>query len=175
MKNIFIIILVIGGIFLATTSKAQNSIDMPNVAFITYLNDPRKPRGLRNNNPGNIRRGNDNWQGKISWSESKDKSFEQFLYYWQGVRAMTIILKNYFSKYKLNTIAKILNRWAPPIENNTASYISAVSSLTGFKADQVLTPDKETLRRLVYAIADHENGVKDPISDELFDYAYSKI
>lgn len=143
--------------------------------LISYLNDPRRPRGIRNNNPGNIRRGTSNWLGKVAWSESKDKNFEQFQFYFYGVRALIVIINNYFTKYNLNTISKIIDRWAPPTENDTDSYIKAVSSLTGFKKSQILSNDKETLRKLTYAIADHENGIQNPISDEVFDYAYSKI
>ncbi len=176
MKNGVLIFLIIGALVVtAFTAKAQNPVNNMSVDLITYLGDRRYPRGIRNNNPGNIRRGSDPWQGRIPWTESTDKEFEQFQKFWYGVRAMTIIVKNYFSKYKLNTVSKIINRWAPPIENDTQAYIRAVVTITGFKADQVLTPDKETLRRLVYAISDHENGFKDQISDELFDYAYSKI
>ncbi len=180
MKKIWPLIL-IGLLVLAGSGlRAQSYNDniTPGIMrpeLVSYLNDPRRPRGIRNNNPGNIRRSSSAWQGRVSWAESKDKSFEQFEYFFWGVRALVIVLRSYFTKYNLNTIEQIITRWAPPSENNTASYISSVVTLTGFKKNQVLIPDKETLRRLTYAICDHENGVKDQITDEVFNYAYSKL
>lgn len=55
-------------------------------------------RGLRNNNPGNIRINNDLFQGEVGPSE--DKSFKQFTTMAYGYRAMFKILSNYF-KYKV--------------------------------------------------------------------------
>lgn len=170
---ILIALLVLGG----TQLFAQSNDITPGIMkpeLISYLNDhPR--RGIRNNNPGNIRRSSSGWIGKISWINSKDTEFEQFEYYFWGVRALIIVLQSYFKKYNLNTVEQIITRWAPPTENNTKAYISSIATLTGFAKNQILSPDKETLRKLTYAIADHENGVKNPISDEVFNYAYSKI
>ena len=92
-----------------------------------------EPRGIRNNNPLNIRKGS-NWQGEKH--PQTDKSFEQFESMQYGVRAGFIILRRYMSGYnglteKFNTIEKIIRRWAPPSENNTKAYIEQVSKLTG--------------------------------------------
>lgn len=92
-----------------------------------------EPRGIRNNNPLNIRKGS-NWQGEQH--PQTDKSFEQFESMQYGVRAGFIILRRYMSGYnglteKFNTIEKIIRRWAPPSENNTKAYIEQVSKLTG--------------------------------------------
>ncbi len=143
--------------------------------MITYLGDRKFPRGLRNNNPGNIRRGNHAWQGKITWSVSKDKEFEQFHKLWFGVRALIKLLLTYFVKYKLNTVGLIINRWAPDTENNTEAYIASVCVLTGFKKNQVLIPNTDTIKKLVYAICDHENGVKNAIPEPVFDLAIKNI
>ena len=43
-------------------------------------------RGLRNNNPGNIRRDRDKWQGEIV--PSQDQSFKQFSSMAYGYRAL---------------------------------------------------------------------------------------
>ena len=67
------------------------------------------PRGLRNNNPGNIRINDDLFQGEIR--PSKDKSFKQFTTMAYGYRAMFKILSNYFKNYKLDTIRKLITRW----------------------------------------------------------------
>lgn len=92
-----------------------------------------EPRGIRNNNPLNIRKGS-NWQGEKH--PQTDKSFEEFESMQYGVRAGFIILRRYMSGYnglteKFNTIEKIIRRWAPPSENNTKAYIEQVSKLTG--------------------------------------------
>ena len=57
------------------------------------------PRGLRNNNPGNIRINGDLFQGEVR--PSKDKSFKQFETMAYGYRAMFVILRNYIRNYKL--------------------------------------------------------------------------
>lgn len=94
------------------------------------------PRGIRNNNPLNIRIGND-WKGERP--DSKDKSFEEFTSMEYGIRAGFIILRKYITGYngltqKFNTIEKMISRWAPSVENNTAAYISQVSKMTGIPA-----------------------------------------
>lgn len=86
------------------------------------------PRGIRNNNPLNIRVGN-NWFGEVA--KPTDTTFEQFTDMRFGVRAAFIILKRYINRYKLNTIEKIVERWAPSNENHTKAYIDIVSKRTG--------------------------------------------
>lgn len=89
-------------------------------------------RGIRNNNPANIRRGS-NWKGLVSFlvdpcnnQRYYDKSFCQFSSLEFGVRALIVLLRTYHYKYKLNTIEKIIHRFAPLCENNTYEYISIV-------------------------------------------------
>lgn len=95
------------------------------------------PRGIRNNNPLNIRKGND-WKGERP--EQKDKAFEEFTSMEYGIRAGFIILRKYITGYngltqKFNTIEKMISRWAPTVENNTSAYISQVSKMTGIPAN----------------------------------------
>ncbi len=111
-------------------------------------------RGIRNNNPGNIRHGID-WDG-LDKDQSKDEEFSQFSTPEYGIRAMFKILKTYNDKYNLNTIEGIINRWAPPIENDTESYIDFVSSKVGKDRSEVL--DQEDYILLVKAIIHMENG-----------------
>lgn len=99
------------------------------------------PRGIRNNNPLNIRKGN-NWKGERH--PQKDKTFEEFESMEMGVRAGFKLIKNYMSGYngltqKFNTIEKIIKRWAPPSENNTRKYIERVSQLSGIPSKQILS------------------------------------
>lgn len=120
--------------------------------------DPSLPRGIRNNNPGNIRISNNDWKGKVPKDLNTDKKFEQFIELKYGVRAMTVLMRNWIKKGTANTIEKIVNRYAPPNENKTADYIQLVSQWTGIPKDQQLDIDKETMKKLVLAIARKENG-----------------
>lgn len=115
------------------------------------------PRGIRNNNPGNIRWGSD-WQGLISEEERTDKSFCQFQDPVYGLRAMVKIIFTYQEKYGLNTIESILHRYAPPNENNTQGYIMRVSEAIGALPKQPLKLTDGTLKELMRAITAVENG-----------------
>lgn len=115
------------------------------------------PRGIRNNNPGNIRWGS-NWQGLISEEERTDKSFCQFKNPVYGLRAMVKIIFTYQEKYGLNTVESIIHRYAPPNENNTQGYIMRVSEAIGSLPKQPLKLTDETLKELMRAITAVENG-----------------
>nr|DAL52555.1 MAG TPA_asm: virion protein [Caudoviricetes sp.] len=121
------------------------------------------PRGLRNNNPGNIRRNSDVFQGEIN--PSRDKEFKQFKNMAYGYRAMYKILSNYYNKYQLNTIRKMISRWAPENENNTAAYVSLVSSYSGVGPDDLISFDREQMIRIVAGMSRVENGIEAVMSD----------
>lgn len=117
-----------------------------------------KTRGIRNNNPGNIRWGDD-WQGLVPQAQRTDKSFCQFISPEYGIRAMIVILRNYQRKYGLKTITEIIQRWAPPNENDTQAYINSVSKATDIDADKAIDlSDRCRLIPLLQAIIKHENG-----------------
>ncbi|MCW0316198.1 hypothetical protein NB724_001349 [Pantoea ananatis] len=117
-------------------------------------------RGIRNNNPGNIRWG-DEWKGLVPEGQRTDKSFCQFKAPEFGIRAIIIILRNYQSKYGLKTITGIINRWAPPNENDTQAYIRSVAQATGTDADKPIDlTDSRKLFPLLQAIIKHENGTQ---------------
>lgn len=81
-------------------------------------------RGIRNNNPANIRRGCD-WKGLIR--QQKDREFCQFVTMTWGVRALLVTLRTYVVKHHLHTVREIITRWAPPSDgNNTEKYIEFV-------------------------------------------------
>jgi hypothetical protein len=114
-------------------------------------------RGVRNNNPGNIRISGDKWNG-LSTVQT-DKSFFQFVSPEYGIRALVKILLTYRNTYGLTTISEIINRWAPSSENDTQAYIARVSNHV--KIDPYLTLDfNKDLFLLVEAIIKHENGVQ---------------
>lgn len=111
------------------------------------------PRGIRNNNPLNIRVGN-NWRGEKTVKH--DSAFEEFTSMEYGVRAGFIILRKYMTGYngltrKFNTIDLIIRRWAPASENNTESYINQVCKLSGIPRHQQISFSQ---RSLMVAIVD---------------------
>lgn len=115
------------------------------------------PRGLRNNNPGNIRINNDLFQGEIR--PSRDKSFKQFDTMAYGYRAVFKVLLNYYKNYKLDTIRKMIGRWAPENENDTEAYVKAVSDYAGIPADDPIDiTDREQMIRIVAGMSKVENG-----------------
>lgn len=113
-----------------------------------------EPRGFRNNNPGNIRHGDD-WVGLSD--EQSDTAFCSFKVVDYGIRAIFKLLHTYRTKYNLNTIEDIINRWAPMIENDTESYIDSVSYRTKIRGNEILSDDD--IVNIVEAIIYHENGV----------------
>ena len=121
------------------------------------------PRGLRNNNPGNIRRNSDVFQGEVN--PSRDQQFKQFKTMAHGYRAVFKILSNYYRNYKLDTIRKMIGRWAPENENNTAAYVSLVCSYSGIGPDDLISFDREQMIRIVAGMSRVENGRGADMSD----------
>lgn len=121
------------------------------------------PRGLRNNNPGNIRKNSDVFQGEKT---SSDKEFKQFKSMAYGYRAIFKILSNYGRNYHLKTIRQMISRWAPENENNTDAYIKAVSDYAGIPADDPINVnDREQMIRIVAGMSKVENGREADMSD----------
>ncbi len=82
------------------------------------------PRGIRNNNPLNIRRGGSAWVGLKK--RQTDKDFCQFVTIDYGYRAAFKLMQTYFEKYGVRSMADLIGRWAPPAENRTAEYVATV-------------------------------------------------
>ena len=99
-------------------------------------------RGIRNNNPLNIRRTNTVWQGMKE--EVTDKEFVEFTSTAYGYRAAWRILFTYFYRFlSLKTpftVSTIIDRWAPPTENHTKAYIDQLLKLTGLGGNERLYP-----------------------------------
>lgn len=123
-----------------------------------------KPRGIRNNNPGNIEKG-EPWKGteNVTQHDSRFVTFSKPEY---GIRAIVRILMTYQSRHKLYNIDDIINRWAPDVENNTEAYISQVEKYVGVgRFNQIDVRDYDIVKKLVKAIIKHENGMQ-PYDDE---------
>lgn len=118
------------------------------------------PRGIRNHNPGNIEAG-DPWVGAVG----SDGRFAIFDRPEHSIRALAKILLGYRSRHGLRTIREYINRWAPPVENDTAAYIAAVCAWCAAGPDDDYPLTAESLAPLVTAIIRHENG-QQPYSPE---------
>ena len=125
------------------------------------------PRGYRNNNPVNIRISSNKWNGKVS--PNTDGAFEQFIDLVHGYRAALILLrgKGYING-GINTIRKMITKFAPATENYTDRYIANVSRMTGIDPDTVISRnDRDALTRIVYAMSIVENGRVDKAGNDL--------
>ena len=115
-----------------------------------------QPRGIRNNNPLNIRIGN-TWLGERP--NPTDPAFEEFVTMEYGIRAAFLILRRYIRRYKKNTISSIVSTWAPSSENNTLKYIDRVAQMTHLSPDEPIDYyDRDTMCKLVAAMAQVECG-----------------
>jgi len=119
------------------------------------------PRGLRNNNPLNIRHNADVFQGETKGNDTSFKTFETMPY---GYRAAFVTLATYLSR-GWNTVEKIIARWAPPIENDTEKYIANVEKWSGVPRSKELTAaDGADYIMIVSAMSVVENGVSADIN-----------
>lgn len=103
-------------------------------------------RGVRNNNPGNIDRNDTKWQGMAA-NQASDERFVVFIAPEYGIRALAMTLLAYEHKHGLNTIRGMINRWAPPVENNTTAYVHVVADKVGVLPDDVIDPDQVAIMR----------------------------
>lgn len=122
------------------------------------------PRGVANHNPGNLV-----WVETIQWQgqTGHDGRFCTFDSAANGIRALCKQLLVYQDKYGLRTIRGIINRWAPPVENDTGAYVDAVAHFTGHAPDDMLELHNDIiLSALATAIITHENG-QQPYAEDL--------
>lgn len=125
-----------------------------------------EPRGIRNNNPGNIRRDGTGWLGLAP--QQTDPDFFQFTTPEYGIRAIARILKSY-QREGITTLQEAIGRWAPPVENNTQAYVSAVCSACGVNPGDTIDLTAK-LPQVIPAIIQHENG-EQPYSAQTISYA----
>jgi len=126
-------------------------------------------RGIRNHNPGNIRKSKDKWQGLAD--SQPDAEFFTFKDPTYGIRAMARLLINYQDDYGLNTVAKIINRWAPPVgrvpetgkeyTQNTSGYAKQVALGMGVGVHDVIDVHNfDHLEPMIRAMIKHENNLQ---------------
>ncbi len=126
---------------------------------------PKLARGIRNNNPGNIRHNAaNNWVGAIGID---DAGFVIFDTPEHGIRAMRKVLESY-GRRGIDSMRGIIETWAPRVENNTDSYIQSVALQTGWNPETILSTSHYP--EMVKAIIKHENGSQ-PYSDQVIFHA----
>ena len=108
----------------------------PTFPLLTFINlelmeNDKLPRGIRNNNPLNIRYvERNNWKGRTDINT--DGEFEQFISLEWGIRAAFVLIHNYIYIYSQKTIQAIVSRWAPWDDNNNPeSYAHRVAREIG--------------------------------------------
>lgn len=131
------------------------------------------PRGIRNNNPLNIRISGNRWRGKIT--PSADAAFEQFTNMTLGIRAAMVCVRTYMKKYHLTTPQQIIARWAPePDQNDVKAYIAnACRKANLLPTVPIKFSEKNKVCRLLWGMAFVECG--QTISFQLFENAYEAV
>lgn len=131
------------------------------------------PRGIRNNNPGNIRIGDD-WRGLHP--QQTDRSFCRFIAPEWGYRALFILLRTYERKHGLCSIRQIISRYAPSFENRTEIYIQRVAKQLNVSTEDCLTvTQKNVLFAVANAITLVENAGQQPWGVAEFEKGYQLI
>lgn len=126
------------------------------------------PRGIRNNNPLNIRHGQP-WQGLCA--TQTDPAFCQFITMHYGCRAAIRIAKTYITRHHVDTLAAFIARWAPATENDVTAYVSAVCKYTNLQPGTKLhVASKNVILRLLWGMARVECG--QVISFQYFENAW---
>lgn len=121
----------------------------------SYLNISGLPRGIRNNNPGNLIITSIKWNGKVPIAENKDGKFEQFYELRYGIRAL---MRDIYSDYNrgLNNVTDLISEFAPNFENDTQAYINSVISDIGTNFISEMTESQ--MIAICKAIIKVENG-----------------
>lgn len=116
-----------------------------------------QPRGIRNHNPLNIVHNNISWQGMTATqADSRFVSFQAPEY---GIRAAAKILQAYQESHGINTLRGVINRWAPPSENNTDAYVASVAIWADIEPDDALDLSHyPTVFQLLRAMTRMENS-----------------
>lgn len=141
------------------------------------IGDLLTPRGVRNNNPGNIRRSTINWHGQLTEAQVQgrgwtwDANFIQFDRPEDGIRALGHVLLSYAGR-GIDNVQQIISTYAPGTENDTASYITDVSNQLAVMPSQLLDVT-HMLPVIAAAIITHENGQQPYAPDMIQTAVYS--
>ncbi len=116
-----------------------------------------KPRGIRNNNPGNLNYAGQRGAEKEGGPNGRFAVFPSMI---DGIAALYRQLKLYAGR-GIDTISEIVKKYAPAADNNNVgAYISSLMKATGKGANEALNPeDMDTMVKLIRGIVNHENGM----------------
>lgn len=138
-------------------------------------------RGIRNNNPGNVRIGSP-WQGLSEVSEMTDFQAQEtqfcvFLEPEWGLRVIGLLLKKYQADYRLKSIRDIVARWAPTTDNNNvetySNFLARALSVT--PDEEIDLANKDVLIKLIKGICRFENKEMPPYLDTQYEAALSLL
>lgn len=140
---------------IGTSTESGGSASNPNSKI---------PRGIRNNNPGNVKYTGIQWNG-ITGSDGAFCVFSDPIY---GIRAMARCIYNLQGNASSTTIKDMINAYAPLSENDTNSYIKTVCSKTGFSPnEQINLKDHDTLFKIIAAMISVECGYNPYTEDQI--------
>lgn len=131
------------------------------------------PRGIRNNNPLNLRISNSPWLGKVQ--HNTDGAFEQFVSMAYGIRAAMKNIRTIARRHEGLTMARLIEIWAPASDgNNTRAYINQVKIRSAIMPSEKILPlDRGQISRLARAMAEVECGQSFTL--EIFEEAFDMI
>lgn len=73
---------------------------------------------------------------------------------------MFVLLDTYERRHGCDTLRKMIDRYAPPVENDTAAYVETVAKRSMVAPDsRISTDNKEVMVPIVAAMSAVENGV----------------
>lgn len=133
------------------------------------------PRGIRNNNPGNVEHSSRNkWLGLAD--PASDGRYCRFTHPQFGIRAMLWLLLTYQTKHRLKTIKQIIERYAPRQDKNaTDEYIEHVAKRAGIKPTEAISlRDFKMAVAVITAMIEFENGMQ-PYPSELIETAVGLV
>lgn len=142
----------------------------PPPSAATYVPKASDPRGIKNNNPGNIKKSSARWKGLASLDEMLDFQRSETVFcvfkapQW-GIRAMTKNLMSYQMR-GLRTVAAMIGTWAPPSDDNpTTVYAQTVANRMGIAVDAEFDfSEYQRSRPMIEAIIRFENGKQPYVS-----------
>lgn len=171
--NILLVLLgaSVGLYLFSRTTAGQSAV----AAVADAVGNALTPRGIRNNNPGNIERSNIAWQGSVPADQVQqllqvpyDVTFEQFSDPSWGVRAIGHVL---LSKQQrgLTTVDAIIRDYS---KTDQAAYVASVSRALGVTSDQDIDVGA-VLPIFAAAIIQQENGQQPYQFSDIANWVYS--
>jgi len=123
------------------------------------MTDEQKlPRGIRNNNPGNLRSGY-----AMPVGVPKEDGFAHFATMDDGLYSLAMLVHHYYSISGLKTVSAFIQRYAPSSENDVMMYEKAVAARIRFNSADIGTKDLRLMDGwrafdFIRAIISVENG-----------------